>query len=77
MTGWCVEAHDLAASKLVAFRDKDRDFVLVLIAEELVKPRRLLLRVSQLPRGDRLSEEHRDRIAAWVRGIVRDLGRGV
>lgn len=24
MTGWCVEAHDLAASKLVAFRDKQR-----------------------------------------------------
>ncbi len=22
--GWCIEAHDLAASKLVAFRDKDR-----------------------------------------------------
>ena len=38
MTGWCVEAHDLAASKLVAFRDKDRDFVRVLIAEELVTP---------------------------------------
>jgi hypothetical protein len=32
-TGWCVEAHDVAASKLVAFRDKDRDFVRVLIAE--------------------------------------------
>lgn len=77
MTGWCVEAHDLAASKLVAFRDKDRDFVRVLITEELVKPRRLLLRVSQLPRGERLSDEHRDRIAAWARGIVRDLGRGL
>lgn len=76
-TGWCVEAHDLAASKLVAFRDKDRDFVRVLIADELVKPRKLQLRVSQLPRGDRLNEQHRDRIVTWVRGIVRDLGRGV
>ena len=26
-TGWCVETHDLAASKLVAYRQKDRDFV--------------------------------------------------
>ncbi|MTI89082.1 MAG: hypothetical protein FH748_14080 [Balneolaceae bacterium] len=25
--GWCVEAHDLAASKLMAFREKDREFV--------------------------------------------------
>src|SRR5262245_37430691 len=30
-TGWCVEAHDLAVSKLVAFRDKDRDFVRILL----------------------------------------------
>ena len=30
-TGWCVEAHDLAASKLVAFRDKDKDFVRTLL----------------------------------------------
>jgi hypothetical protein len=34
-TGWCVEAHDLAASKLVAFRQKDREFVRTLIAEDL------------------------------------------
>jgi len=31
--GWCVEGHDLAASKLAAFRDKDRDFVRVLLQE--------------------------------------------
>ena len=30
-TGWCIEAHDLAASKLVAYREKDRDFVRVLL----------------------------------------------
>src|SRR6202022_2414100 len=40
--GWCVEAHDLAASKLAAFRDKDRDFVRVLLAEEMVTPRKLI-----------------------------------
>jgi hypothetical protein len=77
LTGWCVEAHDLAASKLVAFRHKDRDFVRVLIGEELVKPRRLLLRISQLPRDARVSDELRTTLLAWVRGIVRDLGRGV
>lgn len=44
-TGWCVEAHDLAASKLVAFRENDREFVRTLIAEELVAPRKLLLRI--------------------------------
>ncbi len=35
-TGWCVEAHDLAVSKLVAFRDKDKDFVRTLLVEKLI-----------------------------------------
>ncbi|MFN2565626.1 MAG: DUF6036 family nucleotidyltransferase [Gemmatimonadaceae bacterium] len=74
-TGWCVEAHDLAVSKLVAWRDKDRDFVRILLAEELVQPRTLLLRISQLPRHERAPEEHRARMRQWVKGIVRDLGR--
>lgn len=74
--GLCVEAHDLAASKLVAFRPKDTDFVRVLITEELVKPRKLLLRISQLPKRERVPAELRVRIVEWVKGIVRDLGRG-
>ncbi|MGH7719994.1 MAG: DUF6036 family nucleotidyltransferase [Gemmatimonadaceae bacterium] len=67
--GWCVEAHDLAASKLVAFRDKDRDFVRVLLAEGLVKPRKLLLRLGQLPRDDGF----RDRLVQWLKRTVADL----
>lgn len=74
-TGWCVEAHDLAASKLVAFREKDREFVRTLIAEELVAPRKLLVRIRQLPASDRLPDELRATMVAWVKGIVRDLGR--
>ena len=35
-TGWCVEAHDLAASQLAEFRETDREFVRTLIADELV-----------------------------------------
>jgi len=34
--GWCMEAHDLAASKLIAFRDKDRAFVRRLLIEEMI-----------------------------------------
>jgi hypothetical protein len=74
-TGRCVEAHDLAASKLVAFREKDREFVRTLIAEELVAPRKLLLRIKQLPASDRIPDELRATIVAWIKGIVRDLGR--
>ena len=34
--GWCLEAHDLAVSKLIAGRDKDFDFVGVMIASGMV-----------------------------------------
>ncbi len=34
--GRCLEAHDLAASKLAAFRPKDRDFVRTLLVEEMI-----------------------------------------
>lgn len=74
-TGWCIEAHDLAASKLVAHRDKDRDFVRILLAEGLVNARRLRLRVGQLPRSDRLPDELRGAIHRWLAGTVEDLDR--
>jgi hypothetical protein len=74
-TGWCVEAHDLAASKLVAWRDKDRDFVRTLLAEDLVNARRLSLRIGQLPPHERVPDEHRARMRPWIKGIVQDLGR--
>lgn len=70
--GWCVEAHDLAASKLAAFRSKDLDFVRVLIVEGLVRVSKLLLRVNQLPNHERLPDEIRDRIRAWIKGIIQD-----
>lgn len=47
-TGLCLEAHDLAASKLAAFRDKDRDFVRVLLVEKLINPRTLATRIRTL-----------------------------
>ena len=74
--GWCVEAHDLAVSKLVAWRPKDIDFVRTLIVEELVNARKLLRRIDQLPVHERAPKAHRERMKAWVRGIVNDLGRG-
>lgn len=67
--GWCVEAHDLAASKLVAFRDKDRDFVRVLLAEQLIEAPKLLRRLRQLPRD----EAFRARLIQWVKRTVIEL----
>lgn len=72
--GLCIEAHDLAISKLVAFRDKDRDFVRVLILEQLVSPRKLLLRLRQLPTHPSVTRELIQKVEAWIRGVVRDAG---
>jgi hypothetical protein len=48
-TGWCLEVHDLAASKLAAGRHKDVEFVRVLLSEKLVSPETLARLVEALP----------------------------
>lgn len=60
--GWCIEAHDLAASKLAAFRPKDREFVRILILAELVSVAVLQERVSGLA----VEENLRSRLTGWI-----------
>jgi hypothetical protein len=67
--GICVEAHDLAASKLAAFREKDREFVGVLLIEGLVNANRLARSTNLLP----LPPETRNRLIAWVDLTRREL----
>ncbi|MEP7248047.1 MAG: DUF6036 family nucleotidyltransferase [Gammaproteobacteria bacterium] len=74
-TGWCVEAHDLAASKLVAFRQKDKDFVRVLILEKLIEPGALLGRLRRLPNHPQVTEQLLESIDAWIRGVLKDTNR--
>jgi len=47
-TGYCLEVHDLAASKLFANREKDRIFVATLLLEKLVDKDMLIKRISAL-----------------------------
>jgi hypothetical protein len=60
--GLCIEVHDLAASKLAAFRDKDRDYVRVLLKNKLVKPATLKKRIGTLD----LVMAERERRVLWV-----------
>jgi hypothetical protein len=64
-----LEAHDLAASKLVAGREKDRIFVATLLIEKLVDSETLLQRVKVLP----IEGERRESIVRWIRATVEDL----
>jgi hypothetical protein len=47
--GYCLEPHDLAASKLAAGRDKDWQFVEVMLRHRIVDPQVLKTRISALP----------------------------
>lgn len=48
-TGWCLEIHDLAASKLAAGREKDSEFLRVLVRERMVNLATLRERCDRLP----------------------------
>ena len=57
-TGECLEAHDLAASKLFAGREKDVDFVRVLLAHTLVSRDTLEERIMQIGQREGWLHEH-------------------
>ncbi|MEI8027576.1 MAG: DUF6036 family nucleotidyltransferase [Pseudomonadota bacterium] len=61
-TGYCIEAHDLAASKLAAFRPKDTQFVALLISEHLVNVEILKARIEETP----IDENLKKRILRWI-----------
>ncbi len=48
-TAWCLEPHDLAASKLAAGREQDHDFVHALLRHKYVEPGTLRRRLGKLP----------------------------
>ena len=70
--GYCLEAHDLAASKLAAFRERDRAFVRVLLAEGLVSAGALAARIDTLS----IPEDRRRTLVEWVEATRRGLHGG-
>jgi len=60
--GYCLEPHDLAAAKLAAGRDKDRDFAQVLLQHDIVQTQTLLQRIGLLP----LAPERLVALQRWV-----------
>ena len=68
-TGWCIEVHDLAVSKLVAYRKKDRDFVRLLLIERMIENETLIERIRSLL----IAKEHIDRLVKWVQITAEEL----
>jgi len=67
--GWCVEAPDLAASKLIAFRDKDRAFVRRLLIEEMIDASELINRIQLID----TEKELKNRALNWAKRIAAEL----
>lgn len=61
---YCLEPHDLAASKLVANREKDRAFVATMIDHQIVDPAVLGSRIDGLP----VQPERKHELHAWLSG---------
>jgi hypothetical protein len=62
-TGWCLDKEDLCVAKLIALREKDRNFVAALLDAGLVNPDLITTRLSAV------SEEHpaaTERAFAWL-----------
>ena len=68
----CLEAQDLAASKLTAWRDKDREFVRLLLRDRLVNATRLVRFINLLP----LPEDRRAMLRQWVDGTEKEIALG-
>lgn len=68
--GWCLDVHDLALSKLVAGREKDLDFVGVLMREQMVTPTVLHERLRMLA----VTADRQLSIRARLRAMAGALG---
>lgn len=67
--GSCVESHDLAASKLIAYREKDINFVRTLLVEELISAGTLEERIKLIETEIVLKE----RALNWLAKISKEL----
>lgn len=72
-TGWCLDAHDLCASKLMANRSKDRQFVRELVDSSLINTETLLERVQ----STHIDPERIAAATSFIRGFSSTASRYV
>ena len=65
----CIEAHDLAASKLTAHREKDKEFVRLLLIEKMIDVKILTERISSL----NVKKQLRELLLQWVKITAEEL----
>jgi len=62
-TGWCLDKEDLCVAKLIAFREKDLNFVAALLDATLVEPEEVLRRLRMVPESRKAAGE---RAHSWL-----------
>ncbi len=68
VAGWCLEIHDLAASKLAAGRPKDFEFLEAMVCHDLLWSKVMEQRIADLPPD---AGEKSDLLARWERILMR------
>ena len=62
VTGYCLDVHDLAISKIVSGRPKDLEFIHELVRHEMISHQTMLKRLA----GTELSDAERHRITSRI-----------
>lgn len=69
VTAWCLEPHDLFVSKLVAWREKDQQFLRAMLEHKLAKPLIVFNRIEDLPVSPEQQVELRKRTQELIAGL--------
>jgi hypothetical protein len=72
VTAWCLEPNDLFVSKLVAWREKDQQFLRAMLKHKLAKPMVVLNRIEDLP----ISSARRKELKRLVEELVAESRAG-
>ena len=67
ITGYCLEVHDLAVSKLIAMRPKDLEFVQELVRHDMLDKKTMLRRLKQSDLEDAIRRIAQARIRAFFK----------
>ena len=62
VTGYCLEVHDLAISKIIAMRPKDLEFVQELVRHDMIEKKTMLHRLEQTDLQESVRSNIRTRI---------------
>ena len=67
VTGYCLEVHDLAISKMIAMRPKDLEFVQELVRHDMIEKKTVLRRLKQTD----LKDSMRRTIGARIKSLFK------